>query len=136
MIIAALAWAAVSAAAAPAQDPAVVALREAENRWSQAFMGGDAAYLDQLLLPGYVSVGQTGAPHDKAEVIAAAQRYAAQHPGAKAQPMPATSTIEIRGDSAIVRHHGQDDVSVDVFVWRDGRWQAWYSQHTAVKPAG
>ena len=40
------------------------------------------------------------------------------------------------GDTAIVRHDSADERSVDVFYFRDGRWHAWYSQHTRKSPAG
>src|ERR1700756_3283258 len=93
---------AVSAGAETPPALSVDALRAVENLWSQAFVTGNAAYLDQLLEPGYVSVGASGAPHDKAAVIEAAKRYAAQHPGATAGPMAPSSTIEIKGASAIV----------------------------------
>ena len=117
----------------PADEAAV---REAENRWSQAFMGGDAAYLDTLLAPEYVSVGAGGQPHPKGAVVAMATQYAAEHPGAQATPMGPTSTIAVTGDLALVRHSGEADVSVDVFQKRGGRWMAVYSQHTAKPKAG
>ncbi len=122
------------AGSAHAGDTAA-ALRTVENGWSQAFVTGDGAYLDALLDPAYVSVGTGGAAHDKAAIIAAAKGYAANHPGAHADPMPPSSTIDIRGAAAVVRHTGPTDTSVDVFYFRGGRWRAWYSQHTAVKPA-
>lgn len=48
-------------------------------------------------------------------------------------PLSPTSTIRVIGDAAIVRHHGDNDTSVDVFYFRDGRWHAWYSQHSGPK---
>ena len=115
-----------------AEDADTAAGRAAENRWSEAFVSGDARALEALLAPDYVSVSATGTDRSKAEVIALAVKYAAAHPGQHADPMPASSTIQVRGDAAVVRHHGGADVSVDVF-YRDGAgWRAWYSQHTAL----
>jgi len=114
----------------------LAAVRDAENRWSTAFVTGDAAFLQQLLADDYVSVGADGADHPKAMVIAAASRYAAAHPGATATPLADSSTIVVSADLALVRHHSEHDTSVDVFQKRQGRWIAVYSQHTALKPPG
>jgi len=105
-------------------------VRDAENRWGEAFITGDAATLDALLDADYVSTGATGKPRSKAEIVALASTYAKAHPGEHAKPLPATSTIRVIGDAAVVQHHNVGDTSVDVFYFRDGRWYAWYSQHT------
>jgi len=124
-----------SAAATPSADPGEAGVRDVENGWSKAFVTGDAAYLDGLLDASYVSVGSKGNPRSKAEIIALARSYATQHPGTQATPLPATSTIAVKGTAAVVTHHGDSETSVDVFYYADGRWRAWYSQHTAISPA-
>lgn len=123
---------AASVPATAADSPAEAALRQAENQWSQAFLTGDAKFLGELLDPAYVSVSAAGASRTRDEVIALARQYAAQHPGQAANPLPPSSTLQIEGDTGIVRHHGPKDVSVDVFYRADGRWHALYSQHTAL----
>jgi hypothetical protein len=115
---------------APAPAAAIAAVHEAEDRWNRAEATGDKAYLEELLDPAYVSLSSNGVPHDKAAILAHAERFAAEHPGAPAEPMPATSTIHVKGTTAVVRHHGANEASVDVFYFADGRWRAWYSQHT------
>jgi len=35
------------------------------------------------------------------------------------------------GGTAVVRHNGAAETSVDVFYYHGGRWRALYSQHTA-----
>ena len=122
-------------AAVPGADPGEAGVREVENGWSEAFITGDAAYLTELLDPGYVSVGAHGDPRSKADIIALAGRYAAEHPGGHASSLPPTSKIEIKGSAAIVVHHNTNDTSVDVFYYAGGRWRAWYSQHTSITPA-
>lgn len=107
-------------------------VRDAENRWSEAFVGGDAATLDALLDADYVSTGATGKPRSKSEIIGLATTYAKAHPGEHAKPLPSTSTIRVIGNAAVVQHHNANDTSVDVFYFRDGRWHAWYSQHTKI----
>jgi hypothetical protein len=105
-------------------------VRDTENRWSEAFISGDANALDALLDADYVSTGTNGKARPKAEIIRIASAYAKDHPGEHAKPMPPSSTIRVIGDAAVVQHHGDSDASVDVFYFRDGRWHAWYSQHT------
>jgi hypothetical protein len=117
---------------ARAASPDQAGVRDAENRWSEAFMTGDAAALEDLLDADYVSVGSNGKPRPKAEIIHLATAYAKAHPGAHAKPMPSTSTIRVIGDAAVVQHHSPEANSVDVFYFRDGQWHAWYSQHTQV----
>jgi hypothetical protein len=107
-------------------------VRESENRWSEAFVSGDAATLEALLDADYVSTGATGKPRTKAEIIGLASGYAKAHPGEHAKPLSGTSTIRVIGNAAVVRHHNGNDTSVDVFYFRDGRWYAWYSQHTKI----
>lgn len=107
-------------------------VRDAENRWSEAFVSGDAVTLETLLDADYVSTGATGKARSKAEIIGLASNYAKAHPREHAKPLPATSTIRVVGDAAVVQHHSASDTSVDVFYFRDGRWYAWYSQHTKI----
>lgn len=112
------------------QGPNEAGVREVENAWSRAFITGDAKALDDLLDPAYVSVNASGVPRPKAEIVAAATRFAQQHPNTPVQPLPPTSTVSIKGDTAVVTHHGDKETSVDVFYYSQGRWHAWYSQHT------
>lgn len=107
-------------------------VRAVENHWGRAFVTGDATYLGDLLADDYVSVGTTGRPRPKAEIIALAQRIAAGPNPPK--PVESTSTIVVRGDAAISTQVGDTDASVDVFHYEGGHWRAWYSQHTPVKP--
>ena len=125
---------ATAAQAAESRDEAAV--RTAENRWSEAFVSGDAKTLEDLLDRGYVSVSASGKSRGKSEIIGLAAAYAAKNPGQHAQPISTSSTIQVIGDAAVVRHHSASDVSVDVFYRRGGRWVAWYSQHTALPTAG
>ena len=121
---------ALALSATPADQTAAV--RAAENGWNAAYITGDTGFLDRLLADDYVSVSAAGSDRDKAANLASARTYAAAHPGAVKTPLPASSTIAVTGDLAIVRHHGAKDVSVDIFQKRGGRWIAVFSQHTAL----
>jgi hypothetical protein len=105
-------------AVVPGGDPGEAGVRDVENGWSKAFVTGDAAYLDGLLDPAYVSVGIKGNPRTKTEIIALARVFAKDHPGTQATPIPPTSTISVKGAAAVVTHHGDSDTSVDVFSRR------------------
>lgn len=126
---------ATAAQAAPPERRDEAGVRAAETRWSEAFVTGDAATLDALLAADYVSVNPAGKARPKAEIIAVAKAYAAKNPGQHAQPLPATTTVELIGTAALVRHRAPTDISIDLFEYRAGRWLARYSQHTAVPPA-
>lgn len=108
---------------------------EAENAWENAEVSGDLTFLQAFLSDDYVSVSSNGRAFTKADLLAGAARYAKVHPGEVGKPMGPTSTIQLFGDTAIVRHRGHGEVGVDVLQKRDGRWTAWFSQHTAVASA-
>jgi hypothetical protein len=134
-------FAALAAAAAlsagPIQEPMTEAgVRHAENLWSEAFITGDAAALEALLDPGYVSVNPVGVARPKAQIVGFAKDYAAKHPGEHATPLSSTSTVQIIGKTALVRHNAPGSYSVDLFYYQGGRWKAWYSQHAAAPPPG
>lgn len=120
------------AAAAANVAPDAAGVRAAENLWSEAFITGDIATLDALLDPDYVSVNASGQPRTKAGILQLSHDFAKAHPGQHGQPLADTSTIRVIGNAAVVQHHGDKDTSVDVFYFRDGRWHAWYSQHTGL----
>ena len=120
-------------AMAAGKTPDADGVRDAEYRWSEAFITGDTATLDALLDADYVSTGTNGKARTKAEILHIAETYAKAHPGEHATPLSSTSTIRVIGDAAVVQHHNSTDTSVDVFYFRDGRWHAWYSQHTKLE---
>ncbi|WP_233511154.1 nuclear transport factor 2 family protein [Dyella psychrodurans] len=116
-----------------------------DNHWSIAEMTGDTDWLDQMLLPEYRSVGNTGTVHPKAAIVAgAAKRKGTDLAKAKLEfatyqkEHPYGSAVVIHGDTAVITFYdpslGPDKgvKSSDVFVYVDGHWHAIYSQHTAV----
>lgn len=122
--------------AAPLERRDEAGVRAAENRWSEAFITGDAGTLNALLDTAYVSVGSNGKVRPKAEIIEIARAYAAKHPGEHAQRLSSGSTVELIGMTALVQHHAAAEVSIDLFYFQGGHWRARYSQHTALTPIG
>jgi transcriptional antiterminator Rof (Rho-off) len=120
-------------------EAAVIAV---DQHWLEAELDGDTAWLDDLLLPEYRSVGADGAVHPKAAIVA----HAAKNRGNDAQRRkmeawlkahPSGQSVVIRGDTAVLSFYdpakgaASDVRSSDVFVYVGGRWHALYSQHSA-----
>lgn len=117
--------------AAEAETADEAGVRAFEQRWSQAYLAGDVSDLDALLHDDYVSVTDKSEVRTKQEVIAAASRYAARHPGERATPLAADVVIKLYGCSAIVRHTSARGQSVDMLHYDAGRWSAIHSHHSA-----
>jgi hypothetical protein len=120
------------AADAPEAERSVEGVRAVEAHWQKAFLGGDAAYLETLLDPAYVSVGHAGNARPKAEIIALSKKVAEKK--MSPQPPDHPAAIVVRDNAAVVTDSASGDTSVDVFYYADGRWHAWYSQHTPLQP--
>lgn len=120
------------AADAPETARSAEGVRAVEAHWQKAFLSGDAAYLELLLDPAYVSVGHAGNARPKAEIIALSKKVAERK--MSPQPPEHPANIVVRDNAAVVTDSASGDTSVDVFYYADGRWHAWYSQHTPVPP--
>ncbi|MEI7036827.1 nuclear transport factor 2 family protein [Fulvimonas yonginensis] len=139
----ALACGSPAAAAVDETARSEAAVLAVEEHWLQAEGTGDTAWLAQMLLPSYRSVGADGAVHDRAAILAHArsakgsdrvmrriQAYLSAHPSGKA--------VRLEGNLAIVSFYDpaqgpQHIRSSDVFVYRDGGWHAVYSQHSTAR---
>jgi hypothetical protein len=130
----------VLAAQAPSPEPhtqtAVIAV---DDGWEEAELSGNTDYVDALLLPEYRSISADGTIHDKAAILdsthkASAERAAKINAWLAQHPMLKSVTIE--GDTAILTFTldkgdaTRPVLSSDIFIYRDGRWRALYSQHT------
>ncbi|MGN6322089.1 MAG: nuclear transport factor 2 family protein [Dyella sp.] len=116
-----------------------------DNHWSLAEMTGDSAWLDQMLLPEYRSVGHDGKAHSKAMIVAGAAKrkgtsldQAEQKFAAYRKEHPYGTAVVVRGDMAVISFYDptlgpqKGVTSSDVFLYVDGHWHALYSQHTDV----
>lgn len=128
------------AAAVPAPRTAE-AVKAADDSWMEAEIRGDGAFLSDLLLDGYVSVDPAGKVTTKQQIVAGAtkrgrsetfarevERWRAAH--------PSEAAVTMFGDTAVLTWNSANPGSAtpvhssDVFVYRDGRWRAIYSQHS------
>lgn len=128
-------------AAEPHTAAAVIA---ADDAWGDAEIKGDAAFVDGLLLDGYVSVGPDGKVHTKAMIVESARKAAASPDPTRAAKTaewraahPYRNQVAMYGDTAVLSFVSTKPASADavnssdIFVYRDGRWHAVYSQHSA-----
>jgi ketosteroid isomerase-like protein len=109
-----------------------------EETWAQALERQDIETVSCLLADEFQDADVDGAVHDRKEAL---DRIAQRRPSLnRLQDMHA----HIYGDSAFVRGINQvTDASgnplarvrfTDIFVYRDGRWQAVAGQETLIKP--
>jgi hypothetical protein len=119
------------------QSADTTSVKKAEDAWDEAFLHGNAEYLECLLMPDYASVSPKGS-HGKDWEI----EHASKNKGSS-EPIPdfPGMTFQVHGTTAIARlfHPASADgkqpaaYSADVFIFRDGAWHAVYSQHTTVE---
>ena len=125
-----------------AEPRSAAAVLAADDAWMAAEIRGDGAFLSELLLPRYRSVGAKGQVTDKATIVKHATArgndptFAAKVVAWKSDH-PTRAEVLVEGDTAIVAWVvatpglGEPVSSFDMFVYRSGRWRALYSQHTA-----
>jgi ketosteroid isomerase-like protein len=116
-------------------------LMQMERDWTQAGLKKDVASLDKIVADDWVAIGFDGKTVTKAEVIADLKS------GASATQSVELGAMKVRvfGNTAVVTgsdtekstYKGKDSsgkyVWTDVFVMRQGRWQAAASQSTKVE---
>jgi hypothetical protein len=120
------------------QTPSAAFLMASERAYEEAQLTGDAEELQRLIADDYVLVGSDGARQNKAELIAF---WTAD--GFDPQATPVTDKVEfVWNESAVfggttTLSWTQDGAPVsvtiryvDVWAFRDGRWQVVYGQST------
>jgi hypothetical protein len=122
----------------PHSEAAIIA---ADVAWDKAESSGDTAYIDNLLLPEYRSVNTDGSIHSKLAILSSAKNNAGSPDRAAAVAKwrvahPYLMSVSMTGDTAILTFILDSPgapkavMSCDIFVYREGRWRALYSQHT------
>jgi ketosteroid isomerase-like protein len=118
-------------------------LIQLERDWDAAFQRKDVAFLENVLADEFVATYGDGSRGDKAKELELARTFNKQVDSSTQDEF----AVKVFGDTAIVwftqklvgPSKGQRlEVTfryVDVFVWRDGRWQCVSSQSTRVAPA-
>lgn len=130
-----------SASAADETAHTAAAVKAVDQHWLEAEEGGDAAWLDGMLMPDYRSVGVAGTFATKAAILARAVKNGGsqamkQKVAAWQAAHPVDQQVTLQGDTAILSFVSAAPAtkgklySSDVFVYVDGRWRALYSAHT------
>ncbi len=108
-------------------------LIQMEHEWSQAGMKKDLKTLDRIMADDWVSIDLRGNPISKALALDAVR--SAKATGQDVQL--GTMKVRVFGTTAIVNGVGSDNNGryawLDVFIKRDGRWQAVASQSTKLE---
>lgn len=110
-------------------------LLQQEETWAKTLDEHDAAVIECLLAAEFQDADTNGALHERTEVLA---RISHRRPGSNhLEDMKARiygNTAFVRGLNRILDPSGKVVASVrfDLFVYRDGRWQAIAGQETFV----
>jgi hypothetical protein len=135
--------AAARAASPPTGDAARTnaAVIAVDDRWLDAEVNGDTAWLDAMLMPDYRSISSEGEVLDKPTLL----EHAAKNRGsdrmrkkvnAWVKAHPTRKSVVMRGDVAILSFSDPKTGRVrssDIFIYKDGAWHALYSQHARIE---
>ena len=131
--------------ASPASEPrTAAAVLAADEGWTAAEIRGDADFVDALLLPEYRSIGTDGKIASKAAIVASSRARGPHSDFGKIvadykSTHPTRGDVTINGDTAVltwvslVPGKGEPIASCDIFLYRAGRWRAFYSQHSTAE---
>jgi ketosteroid isomerase-like protein len=127
---------------ARADSPSVEqTLMQMERDWTQAGLKKDAAALDKIIADDWVAISYDGKSYTKAQVMADLKSGASATQSIDLGSMKvrefANTAIVTGSDTEKSTYKGKDTsgkyVWTDVFVKRQGRWQAAASQSTKVE---
>jgi len=117
-------------------------LVELERTWNAAFYDKDTAFIQNVLADEFIATYDDGSQGDKAKELALAASFNQQVESAIQDDF----VVKVYGDAAVVwfslhlagpskgRRLELTLRYVDVFVWRDNRWQCVSSQSTKIAP--
>ena len=120
--------------------PVEQTLMQMERDWNQATLTKDFKTLNRIMAKDWVGVDFKGVTTTKAESIAELKAGESKNESVEMGDM----TVRVYGNSAVVigsdteksRYHGKDSSGryswMDVFVKRNGRWQAVASESTKI----
>jgi hypothetical protein len=97
-----------------------------------AFLTGDTAFEQCLLLPGFTEIHRNGSITDLHSELALAARH-------RAKPLPTnnlpTVHVIVHGDAAVAyglsSSSGKHTAFADYYVWDGGVWRVYFGQQTS-----
>jgi ketosteroid isomerase-like protein len=113
-------------------------LLEAASRLAETERRGDVAALEQILAPEYQGYDPAGRSQDRASVLRAYREGEVRIAALRQSELRATVVGDVglvAGISALSGRQAAEEFDfrlrfLDVYVWRDGRWQLIASQDT------
>lgn len=126
----------------PVMGPTESTIMQMERDWAQALMKADMAAFDRIVAPDWILVSPGGQKQTRAEAMDEIRSGVMKF----VSMTPSDMDVRVFGDTAIVTgrsmdkgmYKGQDTSGeyrfTDVFVKRDGRWQAVSTHVTRVMP--
>jgi hypothetical protein len=121
------------------------AVLAADDDWLAAELRGDLIALKARLMPTYRDVTSEGKVHTKQDLLARVAKHANKvatpplHAAADFRAQhPVVEHVLIEGDTAILQFESRKPEeagviqSIDVFVYKEGRWRGLYSSHNKV----
>jgi ketosteroid isomerase-like protein len=111
-----------------------------EHSWNEAFYRKDVSFLERVLAAEFIATYEDGSQGDRAREISLTKDFNQQVDSAKQEEF----VVKLYGDTAVVwftlrmtgPRQGQriqvDLRYVDVFVWREDRWQCVSSHSTKI----
>lgn len=117
-----------------AQHHDAATIRRLEHAWSVAFLTGDTAFEQCLLLPGFTEIHRNGSITNLADELALAARN-------RGKPLPTNNiagvTVIVHGDAAVAYGTSFSGITskhttfADYYVWDGGVWRVYFGQQTA-----
>ncbi|HKU80425.1 MAG TPA: nuclear transport factor 2 family protein [Rhodanobacteraceae bacterium] len=112
-----------------------------DQRWLEAEVSGDTAWLDAMLMPDYRSISAEGKVLDKPTLLAHAEKNRGSDKMRKRveawlKSHPVTQSVVMHGDIAILSFSDPKTGRIrssDTFIYEDRGWHALYSQHANVE---
>ena len=104
-----------------------------ETQWKNAKINGNVGVLQRIFADDFVNISQFGESYTKAEWI---DELRGQNPGFSGWQMRCPKLLDYGGNTAMLRFiltaPAGNEVDIDVFVKRSGRWQVLSSQSTSL----
>ena len=108
-----------------------------ETQWKNAKVSGNVAVLQRIFADDFTNISQFGNPYTKKEWI---DELRGPNPGFGGWQMHCPKLLDYGGNTAMLRFiltaPAGNEVDIDVFVKRSGRWQVLSSQSTPLALSG
>ncbi len=116
-------------------------IRELEREWLQALNHGDTAILDRLMSEDYILINIPGTIQNKSQLLAAIEAYSRSTFSKGWSLIYDDPTLKVFGDRALVNGSASMRSGAGftpyrysrMWVRKDGRWQAAYTQLTKTR---